>query len=189
MREHIGEAERPPIAQAVGFQYIVQPPLAFSTRPLIHPLSEPVSQLTTAAISDAVPTRCQIGVLFSCISTISLGMLASMSLSTGPEVTALTVVPSLPTSAVQHLVRPSSAALLEQYIERLANPARAPTDDTLINSTGVAQMWQNSFGQQCWGSYVGVIDTRKVVSTDIFQGFVKLCSSIVNKDVNLAASV
>src|SRR3954453_17851149 len=95
--------KRREVAPILGFQYIVQPSLPVSTWPLIHPLSELASQLTTLAISEAILTCRPTGVLFFCISTISLGILASMSLSAGPGATALTVVPFLPLSPSRSL--------------------------------------------------------------------------------------
>jgi hypothetical protein len=83
---------------------------------------------TTLAISSVVPTLFCNGVFLFCLSTTSLDILSSISDSTGPGLTALTVVPLPPNSAAQHLFNPSIAALLEQYKERLGKSQRAPTE-------------------------------------------------------------
>lgn len=107
-------------------------PLALITCPVTHAPSLPAKPATILATSWIVPRRFWIGVCVFCISTISFGIFSSISLCTGPGLTQLTVVPFSPSSAAQHRVSPSRAALDEQYRLRLLKPARAPTDPRLM---------------------------------------------------------
>ena len=96
------------------FQYMAYPPEADIAWPVTHLLLSSARNATICAMSSGVPILFSIGVDFFCESTSSGGTPVSKWVGTGPGFTAFTVWPAGPSSAAQHLVKPSTAALEEQ---------------------------------------------------------------------------
>ena len=90
---------------------IRNPPEAEIVCPETHFESSLAKKHTIRAMSSTVPSLCSTAVAFICLSTSSLDTSASMSDSTGPGATALTVCPASPSSWAKLFVIPSMAAL------------------------------------------------------------------------------